>query len=85
MMRRGSNRQADFSSLKRLRCWLIQLLEPLVTDIAPVFAQYHKGELAREESAVARPPAEGGQDNDNEQHVNNLQGNDSRAAFRLAR
>lgn len=34
------------SLLKQLKRWLINLLEPLVLEIGPIFAQYHQGELA---------------------------------------
>ena len=34
------------SLLKQLKRWLIHLLEPLVLEIGPIFAQYHQGELA---------------------------------------
>jgi len=50
---------------RRIKQWLTTLLEPLVTEIAPIFADYHEGLLADRDEIRRRrvnPHGDGGDD-----------------------
>lgn len=64
MMDRKKEDQVKNQSIpRRIKRWLTALLEPLVLEIGPIFADYHEGLLADREDIrrrLSKPHCDGG-------------------------